>query len=120
MITASERLVRIPAKIWGSAAGRTRRVIRSCLGMQYDRDVAAELREEPQVAELDHDRGRAREVAVVRARRPELPRKQDRQRHGDLRADLQSAIGAGAQAAVLCDGCHRSARFSIRVKTMWI
>ena len=40
MITASERLVRMPAKICGSAAGKTIRRMRSCGGMRYERAVS--------------------------------------------------------------------------------
>src|SRR5215212_1812354 len=40
MITASERLVRIPAEICGSAAGSTMRLIASRLGTLYERAVS--------------------------------------------------------------------------------
>ena len=192
MITASARLVRIPATICGSAAGSTSRRIRSRRGMPYERavsisvgsiprtpsivfsrignrqkkamnatfcllpmacsstieigskrrrrhrapvldvrhrqrsaptararsgcrarrrataaipkpsedplqarhDVRAELGEEPEVAELDEDRREPREVLRVGARRPALPGGEDRERDGDLRADLQRPVRA--------------------------
>ena len=43
MITASERLVRIPAEIWGSAAGKTIRLIHSRLGIPYERAVSTSV-----------------------------------------------------------------------------
>ena len=44
MITASERLVRMPAAIWGIAAGRTSRRIRSRLGTLKERAVSSSRR----------------------------------------------------------------------------
>ena len=41
MITASERLVRMPAAICGDAAGSTSRRMRSRLGMLYERAVSS-------------------------------------------------------------------------------
>ena len=43
MITASERLLRMPAAICGAAAGRTSRRIRSCHGMPYERAVSTSV-----------------------------------------------------------------------------
>ena len=55
-------------------------------------DMRAELREEPEVLELDEDRREARELRRVQMRRPELPADEDRDRHRDLGGDLERAV----------------------------
>ncbi len=85
-------------------------------------DVLVELREEPQVLELDENRRQARELDRVGVDGPELPRHEDRHRDRDLQADLQRPIGPRAHRPTpsRCDGCQRSARRSSAEKTMWM
>src|SRR6266508_6110538 len=78
-------------------------------------DVRAELREEPQVLELDEDRRQARELRRVQVYGPHLPRREDRDGHRDLRSDLGGPITAHG-ISTRCDGCQRNARRSIVVK----
>ena len=74
-------------------------------------DVRVELREEPQVLELDEDRRRA---AGTSGRRRctvhELPGDEDRDRDGDLGGDLERRGRSGAltRPPIRCDGCQRS------------
>ena len=86
-------------------------------------DVRAELREEPQVLELDEDRRRRRELRLSRCARPELPRRaRIASGHRDLGARSCSASvrRAAHAAAGRCDGCQRSTRRSSAVNAKWI
>src|SRR3712207_8615134 len=71
------------------------------------RSVRVELREEPQLLELDEDRRQAREVDVARAGAPDLPRDEDRDRHRDLEPEDRKSTRlnsshANTSYAVLC------------------
>ena len=52
MITARERLIRMPAMICGRAAGRTMRRTRSCRGMPYERAVSISVGSMPRTPSI--------------------------------------------------------------------
>ena len=83
-------------------------------------DVRAELREEPQVAELDEDRRQAREVLRLGMDGPGLPADQQGDRDRDLGRDLERRRGPDAHSTLRCDGCQRNARRSTPVMARWI
>src|SRR5204862_4563881 len=84
-------------------------------------DVRPELREEPHVLELRQDRRGRRELRIVPIDGPELPGGDDRDRHRDLRSELDRLIPAAAHAVTArCEGCQRNARRSAAVETTWI
>ncbi len=80
--------------------------------------MQVELREEPQLPELDEDRGQARELRVLGLHRPQLPSGENRERDRDLGRDRRGVVDAPAQpVASRWEGCQRSARRSIAEKT---
>src|SRR5438552_1473694 len=84
-------------------------------------DVLVEVREEPELAELDRDRRRPRELHRVRARGPKLPARHDRDRNADLRGGPPEPVRARThKAANRWEGCQRSALRSTALKSRWM